>query len=98
MKHSLSVLELGVWTLMHSLGGKSMQGDEAMEHEEEEKYWVKRKAKLPNFNGSDPTKWLAQAKKFFKFHKEVFEKIAFKRIITITKYYFIFEKLCVVML
>ena len=41
-------------------------GDE--EWEEEQKQWVKKKVELPNFDGSNPTRWLAQAKKFFKIH------------------------------
>ena len=45
-----------------------MQGDKAGELKEEEKQWIKRKVELPNFDGSDPARWLAQVEKLFKIH------------------------------
>ena len=45
---------------------KSVQNDKARELEEEKKQWVKRKVELPNFDGSDPTSWIARAERFFE--------------------------------
>ena len=47
-----------------------------MGHEGEEeqadgdkKYWIRRKVELPNFDGSDPLRWLIRAEKFFAIHE-----------------------------
>ena len=55
-KHS-GVVGLGIQSTPQE--EKSVHDEEAQELEEEKKQWVRRKVKLPNFDGSDLIGWIA---------------------------------------